>query len=235
MPSTVITGDQPMGCVDRRPAYTGFPRVRACEFDGRLSLARLRGTFYLFARANLKMGAIAGGRYVQVTTSKRLEDGWAPWQSVQIMGVDPSRMDLYFFAVQANPVDPTSLLAVFPLTEPPWACLALAVSRDGFHFSRPIHLLPSFLGVRSSITARAQTSREGEDHEQLEWRGEDHPAAGIVHSPLQRDQLLLYVHHAVKGTTIRSSAVPHVRAYRLPVSWLAAETREGLKMIARRS
>ena len=152
MPKTVITGIEPSNCVDRRPAFTGFPRLQACEFDGRLALAHLNGRYLLYARANLKMGALAGGRFVQVTHSEHLEHGWVPWRPVQISGIDPSRADIYFFAVQASPVFQSfrrpTVLAVFPLTEPPWACIAMAASRDGLHFSHPVNLQPSIFGVR---------------------------------------------------------------------------------------
>jgi hypothetical protein len=65
-PRTVITGVSPANCVDRRPRFTGWPRLQACEFDGRLSLVRLGEVYHLYARASLKFGAIAGGRSVQV-------------------------------------------------------------------------------------------------------------------------------------------------------------------------
>ena len=46
----VITGTSPSGCVDRRPPYTGYPRVTACEFDGRLSVVHHRGAYHMYAR-----------------------------------------------------------------------------------------------------------------------------------------------------------------------------------------
>ena len=64
-PHNVLSGSNPAGCVDRRP-ITGYPLREACEFDGRLSLAQLGGRYFLYARANLRFGAVAGGRYVQV-------------------------------------------------------------------------------------------------------------------------------------------------------------------------
>ena len=224
-PRTVITGDNPANCADRRPHYTGYPRLTACQFDGRLSLARdLGGRFLLYARANLRSGQIAGGRFVQVTHSTQLQGGWAPWQPVSILGVDSSSMDVYFFAVQTNPVDRTSLLALFPLTEPPFACVAFAVSVDGIHFSRPVNLRQSPLGVRPS-----DSDMEWRGAPSLEWRGEDHPVAGATLAPLDSSAVLFYVHHAVKGTTIRKNAIPHVRVYRLDAAELLRETTRGLR------
>lgn len=223
-PKIVITGDSPGKCDDRRPHFTGYPRLRACQFDGRLSLVRdSDGQFLLYARANLKFGAVSGGRFVQVTRSEQLDRGWAEWQPVHIRGTDPDAMDLYFFAVQTNPVDRSSVLALFPLTEPPFACIAFAVSIDGIHFSRPVNLRQSLLGVRPA------ERRSGLAESKLEWRGEDHPAAGAVRSPTDPGAILLYVHHAVKGTTVRRNATPHLRAYRLSATELLRQTRRGLR------
>ena len=45
--------------------------------------------------------------------------------------------DIYTFAAQRSPVDPASLLAVFPVAHLLGGCICLAVSRDGVHWSRP--------------------------------------------------------------------------------------------------
>ena len=228
MPKTVITGTRPSHCVDRRPAFTGFPRLEACEFDGRLALAHLKGRYFLYARANLKVGALAGGRFVQVTHSEHLEHGWVPWQRVQIAGIDSSRVDIYFFAVQSSPVtlfsQSATVLAIFPLTEPPWACIAMAASQDGLHFTHPINLQPSGFGVREHKDVHWQGKKQSLG---LEWRGEDHPAMGIVRSPEDPERLLVYIHHAVAGTTIRLNATPHVRVYSIS----AEEIKEALSLV----
>eukprot|EP00966_Prymnesium_polylepis_P115789 2676518-Prymnesium_polylepis.1 len=69
-PHVVLSGQDPGGCVDRRPEHTGYDsrkwrratpggsKVRTrnpgCEFDGRLSLVRLADrSFRLYARSNL--------------------------------------------------------------------------------------------------------------------------------------------------------------------------------------
>ena len=224
-PHTVITGNLPAGCIDRRPTYTGYPRLAACQFDGRLSLTTHRGRYLLYSRANLRLGVVAGGRAVQVTQSDHLDVGWKPWQLVHLDGVDRDERDIYFFAVQANPVDPSSLLAIFPLTEPPLACIALAVSYDGVRFSRPINVRQSKFGVRTH-------DKNGQRPTRLEWRGEDHPAAGLVWDPGQGRSLLLYVHVAVKGTTIRQNAISHVRVFNIAADELARETTRGLHSLS---
>uniref|UniRef100_A0A7S3FEQ2 Uncharacterized protein n=2 Tax=Haptolina ericina TaxID=156174 RepID=A0A7S3FEQ2_9EUKA len=138
---------------------------------------------------------------------------------VEIEGVNPDMVDIYFFAVQTNPVDNNSVLAIFPLTAPPSACIMLAFSADGISFSRPVSLLAAPLGVRTE--GRGGSGR-------LEFRSEDHPAAGMVLVPNDPSTLLVFIHHAVRGTTMRPGAKPHVRSYRLPVNKLRYMTRQAL-------
>lgn len=227
-PRTVITGTSPAGCVDRRPRQTGYPRLQACEFDGRLSAVARGGEYLLYARANLKFGAVSGGRNVQVTSSSRLDGGWAPWKPVSIAGMEGAEVDLYFFAVQPNPLGEAGLgyLALFPLTEPPLACIAFAVSLDGVHFSHPVNLRESIFGVRNNDEA----GRSRSEAAMLEWRGEDHPVAGAVRVS---GRVLFYVHHAVKGTTIRKGAVAHVSVYSLTEAELRRETERALASLKR--
>ena len=187
----IIHGTSPAGCIDRRPKQTGYPTLLACEFDGRLSLTRLSGSFQLYARANLAYGLLVGGRWVQVTQSSQLEHGWSPWTPVNIVGVDPAWVDLYFFAAHGNPVDPSSLLALFPISEPPFSCIAMAFSRDGVNFSKPVKLLSGKLAYRlSADKGSALTARSG-----------DHPVAGSVLSagtgPFSK--VYFYVHHSPHG------------------------------------
>ncbi|KAL3909822.1 MAG: hypothetical protein SGPRY_009292 [Prymnesium sp.] len=218
----VITGAEPPGCVDRRPPYTGYPRIIACEFDGRLSVVQHGSLYRLYARANLAFHTVAGGRHVQTTASLQLEQGWQPWKSVRIAGIDANVVDIYFFAVQANPVHKDTLLAIFPVSHPPSACIMIAFSIDGVNFSRPVSLLESRVGVRTE-------NRRGSGR--LEWRSEDHPVAGLVVAPYDRFSVLFYVHHAVRGTTIRTDAVPHVRSYALKVSQLRKWTFTALSQL----
>lgn len=218
-PEPIISGMSPSGCIDRRPQYTGYPRIQACEFDGRLSAVRHRGIFRLYARANLKFGAVAGGRFVQTTSSPKLENDWQPWVPVKIANTNPDKTDIYFYAVQSNPVDRQSLVAIFPLTHPPCACIMLAFSSDGILFSRPIRLRMALLGARTQ--GRGGTGR-------LEWRSEDHPAAGIVRAPNDTSRLFFYIHHSVRGTTMREDARTHVRSYMITTEEMLRLTRLAL-------
>ena len=62
-------------------------------------------------------------------------------------------------------------------------------------------------------------------------RGEDHPVAGVVPDPLAAQQdgdLLLYLHHAVRGITYRTDRDTYVAAYRLPAAKLRAWTEAAL-------
>ena len=219
----VITGSSPTSCVDRRPSYTGYPDTLACEFDGRLSLVRHGGMFRLYARANLKFHVVSGSRNVQTTVSPDLEAGWDPWKPVHIAGINESEVDIYFFSVQRNPVDSGSLVAIFPITHPPSACIMIAFSLDGLSFQKPVNLRMATLGVRPSVKSSGQV-----DTARLEWRSEDHPAAGIVQAPNDSSTLLFYVHHAVKGTTIRSGARSHVRSYQMAAKEMLRLTRLAL-------
>ena len=139
-------------------------------------------------------------------------------------GIKQDEVDIYFFAVGSNPVDSSSVLAIFPLTQPPLACVAVAVSVDGLTFSHPVNLMSSPLGVRT-------TRMTGEGV--FEWRAEDMPAAGILRAPQQPERILIYIHHAVKGTTIRKGAVPHLRVYNISADKLLQITRAGIRGLQR--
>ena len=79
----IITGRHP-GCVERRRGLDGV-----CEYDGKLSLARYRERFYMYARANLKPDG--GGRFVQVAQSAgdSPSSGFGPFALLSILGYDP--------------------------------------------------------------------------------------------------------------------------------------------------
>lgn len=218
----VIDVNDPRDCAERR--LRRIPSVRqwtngnvalgasVCDFDGRLSLVQLpSGVFRLFARANILEHATAGGRFVQTTTSmgSALTGNWTPWRSIRIRGLPPASADLYFFHVQRNPLDPSSLIAIFPLSQPPSACIALAFSTDGREFSRPVNIQRHRLGWRTS-----SASGQGP----IEWRNEDHPVAGMVlrgAGPTGNRELWIYLHHEVIGTSMRPDMRSRVSRYRL--------------------
>ena len=213
-PTIALTGYAPTRCLDRRPSRMHLRKevdqAAACEFDGRLSLVQHQGTFRLFARANLHEGAMSGGRYVQTTSTTDVARWVEPWQPICIRGLRPGTADLYFFAAQTNPIEPSSLLALFPLSHPPHACIGLSFSRDGIEWSRPLVLLRSHLGWR------IQTA---DGTGQIEWRAEDHPVAGLFLASVngtQEKEAWIYVQHAVHGMSMRKALTrPHVARYRL--------------------
>jgi len=226
-PTVVIHGTDPPGCVDRRPERSGYPATVGCEFDGRLSLVRLRQRFLLYARANLAEGALMGGRAVQVSRSRNSRQ-WAAWAPVHILGLPADEVDIYFFSVSLNPVANSTLIALFPLSQPPDACIAMAFSRDGVTFSRPYHLRRSNLAWRT-------TAADGSGP--IEWRVEDQPAAGIIAVPGpagQTEEVWIYIHNQVHGTSFRSSdqVTSHVVRYRMPASELKRFTEHGLRSLS---
>ena len=219
-PKVVLHGRSPAGCIDNRPQYTGNV---GCEFDGRLSLVHFRGQFRIYARSNLREGALAGGRFVQTSSSVDASHGsWTKWESLQIESVPAGSADVYFLAAQTNPVDNSSLMALLPLSQPPHACVALTFSIDGRRFSRPVNLRTSALGWRTALSNGSGP---------IEWRSESHPAAGVVR---RRDEVWLYIHESVPGVSMRLGRPrPSLRRYRLPVSMLEMLTRKAVDGLRR--
>ena len=221
-PKVVIHGTDPAHCIDRRPERTGYPAVSGCEFDGRLSLVQNHlGRYLLYARANLAEHALMGGRAVQVSSSKDAEH-WEPWAPVFMLGLPVDEADIYFFLVSQNPVDAKSLIALFPLSQPPDACIAMAFSINGVTFSRPYMLQRSSLGWRTS---------EADGSGPVEWRVEDHPVAGIFlakgTSP-ESDEVHFYIHHGVHGTSFADQSRSHVVRYSMAAQELKRFTDDGL-------
>ena len=157
------------------------------------------GAFRLFARANLHEQAPVGGRAVQTTRSDDQDlRRWSAWEPVRFRGLHVDTADIYFFLVAANPVDERSLLALFPLSQPPHACIAMAFSsaKDGVTWSRPINLLNAKLGWRT-------TDERGLGF--LEFRSTAHPAAGVF---LRNEHVHFYIHEAVLGTFMEAPETP---------------------------
>lgn len=178
----IIDGSHP-GCVERRkPSSTGdfFHLIPGgvCEYDGRLSIVSFEGDLLLFTRSN---PAERGSRHVQMTRSADDGTTWSPFQQVQLDGY-AGRGDIYFFAVQVNPVHAGSLVAVFPLVHRMRGCISIAVSVDGVRWSR--------------ITPLLSCSIYGE-------RTMDQPA---LPSMVRRGgEVWLYVHEEVPGITVDRS------------------------------
>ena len=150
-------------------------REKICRYDGKMSLAELRGTYFLFARANTK--AEGGGRSVQVASSASPMGPFGPFRLLRFEGYDARGPgNIYFAAVKAHPLFPRSmLLGILPVNlgvdwgnEPrsKWregvSFIALSHSCDGVHWSR---LVP----IASSIGLHQRGGRTA-----------DHPVDGFV-------------------------------------------------------
>ena len=180
-PTAVVDGAH-AGCVERRTAeyildYDRRPPVPRCEFDGRVSLAAHRGRLWAYVRAN--MNPRGGGRYVQATSRPLAGGDWGAFSLVEMAGYDDRAIrefNIYFFAVNPNPVDATSLLALFPIVTDVAAFVGLAVSCDGRRFSAPHAFLP---------TAYAYENRTA-----------DQPVDGLLR---RGNDVFVYVHENVPG------------------------------------
>ena len=127
-----IIGGRHEGCVERRDASRMTWLVPSvCEYDGRLSIVYHAGRYLLYARAN---PAEQGQRYVQLTTSLDSYT-WSPFRMIRIDGYKHSEGNIYFWAVQVNPVHSGSLIALFPLVHRLHGCIGMAFSVDGLSWS----------------------------------------------------------------------------------------------------
>ena len=146
-PRLIIDGFH-AGCAECREASHG-----ACEYDGKNSLVRFRGRFWLYTRANLER--YGGGRYVQVASSvgDDVNGPFHPFQPIDIAGYTTQHgpwtsRNIYFASVALNPLDRgQTLLGLFPvaLTERSVSrrrrergldgFIGLALSCDAVHFS----------------------------------------------------------------------------------------------------
>lgn len=183
----ILNGSHP-GCVERRDAsQMRWLLAGVCEFDGRLSLAHHRGEYLLYTRANVYAH---GHRFVQLTTSTD-SVRWRPFELLQINGYSPLQGDIYFFAVQPNPVHNGSLLAIFPISHQLRGCIAISLSLDGKRWSRVRPLLGC--GLRGERTT-------------------DHPLAGGVVLGKEGDRVHFWVQHNVPLISVdraQPAAVSH--------------------------
>lgn len=143
----LLRGDH-VGCVERRATIRlggrDHPTHGACEFDGRLASVLVRGTLYLFARANLR--SEGGARHVQVsslaTSSARFgRREWSPFRLLRFDNYSISRENnIYFFLAQRYK---RGLLGVFPAVIDGVGGIYMAVSTDAVSWSRPTRIMRS--------------------------------------------------------------------------------------------
>ena len=160
------------GCLERY--YFRFDRTYICRYDGKLSLAQLGSRYLIFARSNLKEQG--GGRFLQVASSASPTGSFGPFRLLQFHGYDERGPgNIYFAAVKAHPLHPTSMLmGLFPVnfgiaTDEPYSkwrngagFLMLSHSCDGVHWSSLVPL--------TSTVGLHQTA----------GRTVDHPVDGLI-------------------------------------------------------
>ena len=182
------------GCRECREGSMG-----ACEFDGKISVVYFRQRFLVFARANLEV--VSGGRFVQVarSLSDDAQGAYGAFRLLTIAGYHSTSGNIYFAAVQTNPLDAArTLLGLFPVTlnataatckacgKPPLAFIGLSISCDGFHWA-PLVVL------QASAASKNRT-----------W---NQPVTGMV---LEGDTIHAYIHENVPGvSSLRSWLRPH--------------------------
>ena len=175
-------------CEEKRPQFKG-----RCEFDGKFSVAPLRDSFVLYARANLAWDADTrgnfGGRHLQAATF-RMSPAFhfeSPFQRLRFIGYPETpgtRDNIYFAAVNANPTDTSTLVGLFPVTSPalPEPAIAMAISCDSITFSS-LHIL------RASSDASFGRTR-------------DHPVDGFIVTT-RRHNVAFFIQTNVPGIDLR--------------------------------
>ena len=110
---------------------------------------------------------------MQTTTARNATGPWAPFEPIQILGWDGEAQtnNIYFAAMNVNPVDGRSLIGLFPVNAAKnGTYIGVALSCDGVRFSR----------LRRLLTSRAAP----------EGRGSDHPVDGLL---VRGEEVYLYV------------------------------------------
>ena len=153
-----------------------------CKYDAKMTFVLWHGRVIVWLRANIH---VHGGRYVQVTSSASADPAgpYGRMELIHIDGYDPwGPGNLYSFAVNANPLDDETLLALFPLNEgnvneqanpgngDGESYIAMSFSCDGVHWS--------------TITKLAWTTG-------LLGRTYDHPVDGLT---VEGDSVHFYLH-----------------------------------------
>lgn len=226
--SIVIKGDHP-GCLELRRGFT------QCEFDGKWSVAKIGDGWLVYGRANLSKRH--GGRWTTVATISQREIDTAiaenrppivrPFKNVSfgegsaqtqkyfssLSQARSPELNLYFFAVNTNPVDPRTLLAIFPVSTRAHAYLATSVSRDGLKWSPPVPLFDSQMSLKGNG----------------KMRGLDHPVDGLF---VKKGVVYVYTQINVGGIVPEGSSFdaypPHLVAHAIPLENLARYTKQAL-------
>jgi len=199
--STLALGGQHAGC------FTARRDNGACMYDSKVSLVRhtsqVHGVVWLlYTRLNLKEH---GGRYVQVATTQgdAIRGPYGPLEQINVVGYDrrgPS--NLYFIAVDNNPLDASTLLGLMPVNEGETGLgngvgesyIALSISCDGINWSSLTKLVWS-------------TGREGRTY--------DHPVDGLLY---EDGRLYLLMHHDVPNISPFAPRQSRIAKYELNIA-----------------
>mgnify|MGYP007078096115 CR=1 FL=1 len=178
------------GCVEERPYHY-------CEFDSKLSVARLGSRLLVFSRAN---HFERGGRHVQVTFIDTA-DAIPIWSRFRQLRIDGVRIlpenNIYYMAVRTVHAGTcTILLGTFPAAIDHQGGVYASVSANGIRWSRPARIM------RSQLHA--------------EWRTADHPVDAASAQPISTpstgqppDRISIAIqHNVVVPTKINSTAWP---------------------------
>lgn len=134
-------------CIGNETTRGACHEYGGCEYDGKVSVAKLRGQYFLYVRMNTGKGR----RFIQVAHARSLYEPFSPLQPIKVKGwdeCDVMRASVYFPSIHENPALENTLLGFFPVNwdwgEEPTdfydreCYLALSISCDGIHFS-PFH------------------------------------------------------------------------------------------------
>ena len=142
-----LPGNHP-GCVAARHENG------VCEYDGKNGAIHFKGQWHLFTRTNTKEH---GGRFVMHAASLT-GDPAGPYTDYQLLRIDEydvnSPGNIYFAAVNHNPVDHGMMLGMFPVNEGDesawepgngdgYSYIGLSLSCDGLHWLRLTALVGS--------------------------------------------------------------------------------------------
>jgi hypothetical protein len=135
-------------CAQLKATRAGASRRLHCEYDGKLSVATLRGRLLLFSRSNLYA---QGGRHVQVALGTAADGSgpFAPFEQIVIEGYKTSPANnLYFASVRRVG---TQLLGLFPGVVNSSGGIWCSTSTDGVHWRAPLRVW------RSAVWERTRT------------------------------------------------------------------------------
>mmetsp|Transcript_4004 Transcript_4004/g.13080 ORF Transcript_4004/g.13080 Transcript_4004/m.13080 type:complete len:471 (-) Transcript_4004:192-1604(-) len=221
------------GCVEKRTnafhqLKKGSNNIKKayCFFDGKHSLVYFREKYFVFARANLQH---RGGRFLQVTRASTLEGPWSRFSLLDFLDFDARANagksylgNVYFGAVNVNPLDARTLLGLFPLAQHrqgrDQGYIALSLSCDGVHWAKMTKLVavPRVVDGRPVDMPVDGFAIEPRQHN-------THPGGG--NNGTTRNTLFLFVQRHVPGVVTDQRKYPtHLVRYEIDPKALARYT-----------